>query len=39
MVVEGSPNKGVEPNARGWAAAMSEELRIEERKAGRGERI
>jgi hypothetical protein len=29
----------VEAAARGWAAAMSGEFRIEERKTGRGERI
>ena len=29
----------VEAEARGWAAAMSGEFRVEERKTGRGERI
>jgi hypothetical protein len=29
----------VEAEARGWAAAMSGEFRMEERKTGRGERI
>jgi hypothetical protein len=28
----------VEAEARGWAAAMSGEFRVEERKTGRGER-
>lgn len=29
----------VEAEARGWAAAMSGEFRVEERKTGRGERF
>ena len=29
----------VEAEARGWAAAISGEFRVEERKTGRGERI
>ena len=29
----------VEAEARGWAAAMCGEFRVEERKTGRGERI
>jgi hypothetical protein len=29
----------VEAEARGWAAAMTGEFRLEERKTGRGERI